>query len=125
MYVGTSMLKSGFMVFSLCILSFFVHADESVRNTKILSIITQDGTGGTTDVDKVWLVFDKNMAPSSCHTTALNRIALDMSKDVSKATLSLALIAYTTDRDVSFDTYGTCIDGVSEVRNFYFSYINI
>lgn len=60
------------------------------------------------------------MEASSCHTSSLNRVVLDIEKSVSKATLSIALTAYTTGKKVDIDTYSDCIDGVSMVRKFYF-----
>ena len=107
------------LVFLTCAGINNIYAGQSIRDAKILTIISQDGAG-TTSTDKVWIVLDKNLEATACHTATLNRVVLDLDKDISKATLSLALTAYTTGTKVSLDTYDVCIDGFTTLRNFYF-----
>lgn len=109
-----------FPILLLCAFTSNVNAGQNIRNATITVVGTQDGTEPN-ELDTFWIQLDKTIEPTSCHTSALNRVVFDLNKDVSKITMSMVLTAYTTGKTVDIDTYNSCISGWSTVRNLYFS----
>ena len=93
------------------------------RAVNITSVGVQDAL---TDKKYFWVTLssDPIVHPvyeiASCHVGPKNRVIWDLDDVASRAALSLALTAYTTGKKIDIDAYGTCIDGMSTVRNTYF-----
>lgn len=96
-------------------------ASLNLYGVKLTTVGVQDALNSK---EYFWVQFDSpaptNTLPS-CHTGPANRVIWDLNVPASQAALSLALTAYTTGKKVDVNAYDTCIDGMSTVRNLYFS----
>jgi len=99
-------------------------AGQLYRGVKLKTVGVQDALGAN---KYFWVRTDSgpishpDYSTPSCHTGPIDRVIWDLNDQASRAAMSLALAAYSTDKKIDIDAYNTCIDGSATVRNIYFS----